>query len=113
MKTEYSIQTVAEELGLEPEDLKDIYDSYFEETREMLGQWRELWEKSDTEQLAKLFHGMKGASNNLRMDELGELAKEAEGLCKAKTPEAIPSLMEPFEREFAELEAFVQEFYGA
>ena len=111
MQEAYCVQEVAQDLGLEPEDLKEIYESYFEETHEMLGQWEVLWETKDTDQLAKLFHGLKGASNNLRMNELGELAKRGEELAKAGIQDSILEIMEQFQQELQRIERLVTEFY--
>ena len=74
----YSIDTAAEELMLEPDEMKEILEAFFEDAPALLGQGKVAVAEGDSGKLARSMHSLKGAAFNMRMDALGELAARAE-----------------------------------
>ena len=72
------IEKASVELMLEPEELHEILQAYFEDAPLMLAQGRRAVDRQDWQELAKSMHALKGASFNLRLDSMGELASRAE-----------------------------------
>ena len=63
---------------LEPEELKEILEAFFEDAPQLLDVGCRASQAGDWQQLSRSMHSLKGAAFNLRMDRLGELAARAE-----------------------------------
>ena len=74
----FLFEKASAELMLEPEELKEILQAYFEDAPQILAQGRQAADRQDWLGLARSMHAFKGASFNLRLDRLGELASRAE-----------------------------------
>lgn len=74
----FTVESSARELMLEPEDLKEIFEAFFEDAAVVVAEAEEASRKSDTETFRRRMHSLKGSALNLRMDVLGELAQKAE-----------------------------------
>jgi HPt (histidine-containing phosphotransfer) domain-containing protein len=112
MDKSYDVNRVAQELGLEPEDLKDVYDIYFEETAEALEKCEHALQAKEEEELGKLFHGLKGAANNLRLEAMGNMAKSGEERSKERAFAQIVDLLTGLRQEMAVMRQQVEAFYN-
>ena len=74
----FTVESSARDLMLEPEDLKEIFEAFFEDAVVVLAEAEEASQNDDTATFCKRMHSLKGSALNLRMDVLGELAKQAE-----------------------------------
>lgn len=74
----YSVEKAATDLMLDPDELKEILEAFFEDAPGMVERGRRAMESQDWENLARSMHSLKGAAFNMRMDVLGELAEMAE-----------------------------------
>ncbi|MCX7970854.1 MAG: Hpt domain-containing protein [Negativicutes bacterium] len=74
----YDPRQVVEEMGLDPDDMKEIFDDYFREVKTVLDQIGPAVDAGDAAQLKALLHNVKGSSGNLQMQEVYELAAKLE-----------------------------------
>ena len=105
----FLIEKASSELMLEPDELKEILQAYFEDAPQMLEQGRLAVGRQDWSSLAKNMHSLKGASYNLRLDRLGELASLAEQgntLTIAKLNEVLQAIELEMRNTEAEIAAY-------
>ena len=112
MMADYSVLETARELMLEPEDLEEIYELFFTDVKSWLQDYQQL-ATGDAGRLAALLHSLKGAANNLRMEETARKARqlEKEVLEGLSLPKTVCEL-EILQKDIGELEARVHEFYA-
>jgi len=71
-----------EELGLDEETYKDIFNVALTTTLEDLAQLKTAIDANDLKGIAELGHKMKGTFGNMRLDDLANLATKLEALSK-------------------------------
>lgn len=81
----YNVEEIAEELMLTVEEIREIYDAFFEDAAEIMRYCRETAAGSDCPGLAKKMHALKGMALNLRMTELADVALAIERSAKDGT----------------------------
>lgn len=74
----YLIEKASTELMLEPEELKEILQAFFEDAPSLIAAGRQAIAVADWSKLARSMHSLKGAAFNLRMEKIGTLAARAE-----------------------------------
>ena len=108
----YSINQAAEELMLEPEDLKEIFECFFSEADEILPKCEEALEEQDAEMLKENFHALKGSAANLRIKAVSDLALTLENEAKKGNFPAIAVSMSALKKEIVTARVIVNHFYG-
>ncbi|MCQ2754999.1 MAG: Hpt domain-containing protein, partial [bacterium] len=78
------IPRIEKDLGLDKEIIDQLLEEFFEQTKTDLDKLGVAIEKSDFEQVDQIAHSIKGASANLCLDKISELAKELEFMGKNK-----------------------------
>ena len=78
MSVSFSVESSARELMLETEDLKEIFEAFFEDAVILMEGAERASRDNDGVGFCKNMHSLKGSALNLRMDVVGELAKQAE-----------------------------------
>lgn len=106
----YSVTQMAEELMLDPADVREIFDMFFEDAHPLLQEGISALQRGDRQLLSRKMHALKGSALNLRMDRLGNLAAQAE---KNETlaVNALVELLTAIQTELEAVEACVNEFY--
>ena len=74
----YNIEEVAEELMFTTDELREIFEIYFEEAIHLLPDCHAALATQDYLKFSQIMHGFKGASSNLRMNEIADLAEVLE-----------------------------------
>lgn len=95
---------------LEPEDIQEIYTAFFEDAGPLLAAGRAALQDDDRTLLGRKMHALKGAALNLRMDEAGHLAEQAEKNTGRSISE-LEEILELIQLELERLEAAVTGFY--
>ena len=72
------IEGIAEELGLEAEDVRRLVLTFLESTEQDILLLGEAFSEGDAEKLRAAAHHIKGAAANLELNEIAEAAKEIE-----------------------------------
>jgi len=108
----YSFEQVAAELMLEPEELQQILQAYFEDAPDLLANGRMAADRGDWTGLAKNMHSLKGACFNLRLDHLGEMAAQAEG-AKGLSQAKLQELFQAMELAMQQMEMEARNHFAA
>ena len=107
----YSIDTAAAELMLEPDEMKEILEAFFEDAPALLGQGRVAVAESDGAKLSRSMHSLKGAAFNMRMNALGELAARAEKGTHLSS-DILQQIMQGIETELLSVKSAFDEYYS-
>ena len=100
------IQSLADNLGLDVEDLNELFELYIETTSTDLNQLKDALNAGDAEGAHKMAHSIKGSSGNLGLNELYEAAKEIDDRARANSLDGLDVMVQAFDKKY---EKFVQE----
>lgn len=81
-----TLNALAEKIGIDVEDLKEILALFFKTIPAQIAQMQEAAHISDFETLHVISHTLKGTAANLFYEEISKAAGEIEQLCLAKNP---------------------------
>lgn len=113
---EYNVKDVADELMFTPSELQEILEIYFEEAIHLVPECHQALESHDYVKFSQIMHGFKGASSNLRMHSLANMAEELEKLAKTAGGEelthALAKELPGLQGEIETIKASVDAFYG-
>lgn len=101
----YNVADVAEELMFTPDELQEILEIYFDEAVHVLPECHQALESRDYVKFSQIMHGFKGASANLRMHSLTNMAEQLEQLAKTAGGE---ELAHDLEEKLPELQAEIK-----
>ena len=101
------INKLAENLGLEQDEFNEIFEIYIESTNNDLEELIAAINSGDAEKAHEKTHSIKGASGNLGMDELFELAKEIDDQDRNNSLSRLDNLVKNFKIKFENL---IEEF---
>ncbi|WP_027363895.1 Hpt domain-containing protein [Desulfotruncus alcoholivorax] len=107
----YKVPDAAADIMVDPEDLKEVYEIYFDESRKNLSACCAALAKGDWKGVAKLAHAVKGASSNLRIHSIRYLAELLELHAKSGKTEAISVLLLALCKEFDTVRTEVQRYF--
>lgn len=108
---DYQVRLVADELLVSPEDLKEVYDSFFPETMDILAECESALQAANANLLRQRFHALKGSTANLRMNNMSALAKSLEIFALAADMDAIARELPSFRQRFELIKEQVETFY--
>ena len=83
------IQSLAKNLGLDLEDFNEIFEIYAETTSSDLEELKQALRYGDAQRAHEKAHSIKGASGNLGLDEVYELAKEIDDRARANSLDGL------------------------
>lgn len=109
----YDLSKVVAELMLEPEDLLEVYQSFFRETRQNLVNCHKALATANYDALPGIIHSIKGSALNLRMTELVELLLEMEYLYKKGDLKQVAHRIPDLEQKITSIESSVIRYYSA
>lgn len=114
----YSVLSVADDFMLEPEELKSIFDTFFDDLEIKLQQAEiivsDLTAAPDQkfQELMGIFHAIKGAAYNLRMNDIGDLSYRLETAAKAKESLGLSSQIDELKKMVKQIEVDIKVFYS-
>ena len=108
----YSIDNAASELMLEPEEMKEILEAFFEDAPTLLEQGKQALDDGDWQRLSRTMHALKGASLNMRMDALGASAARAEH-AEQLPLSTLQGIIRDIERELHQTERVFHEYFAS
>ncbi|MGI6648095.1 MAG: Hpt domain-containing protein [Bacillota bacterium] len=109
----YDLSRVVAELMLEPEELLEVYQSFFRETRQNLVNCHKALATANHDTLPGIFHSIKGSALNLRMTELAELLLEMENLYNKGNLREVAQRIPDLEQKVRSIESSVIRYYSA
>ena len=101
------LNELTERLGLDVEDIRELLELYVETTTSDLAQLKGAIETKDAELAHAKAHSIKGASGNLGLDEMYELAKEIDDRARANSLDGLEKMVHVFQKKF---NSFVKDF---
>ena len=101
------LNKLAERLGLDVEDIRELLELYVETTTSDLAQLKGAIETKDAELAHAKAHSIKGASGNLGLDEMYELAKEIDDRARVNSLDGLEKMVQVFQKKF---NSFVKDF---
>ncbi len=107
----YDINHAAAELFLEPPDLQEIYSIFFQEMTTLMAGYEEKMAVADFVEMRQIMHAVKGMSANLRMNQLAQLARQAEQEIINQNISPLYDLLMEIQRETDELRQQINDFY--
>ncbi len=90
------ISEVAENLGMEVDEIRELLELYVDTTRDDLTQLQAAVKAKDLTKAHEKSHSMKGSSGNLTLTELYELAKDIDDSIRSNHMDGIESKIERF-----------------
>ncbi len=101
------LNELTERLGLDVEDIRELLELYVETTTSDLAQLKGAIETKDAELAHAKAHSIKGASGNLGLDEMYELAKEIDDRARVNSLDGLEEMVQVFQKKF---NSFVKDF---
>jgi len=101
------LKKLAEKLGLDVEDIRELLELYVETTTSDLAQLKVAIETKDAELAHAKAHSIKGASGNLGLNEIYELAKKIDDLARVNALDGLEDMVQVLQEKSNSL---VEEF---
>ncbi len=102
-----NIQELSDNLGLDKEDYLELLELMVSSGGEDLDRLQSALETGDAETAAKAAHSLKGATANLGLTDLSEVAKEVELSAKSGTLQGLTEKVEILGQKLQELATLV------
>lgn len=97
----YEFKKLADDIGIEVMDLKNLYCSFIEEMDEEISLLKKHIDKKEFENLESIVHNIKGISSNLLIDDIYEHCQIFDSELKNNTFDNVTSHMEILETLYA------------
>ena len=97
------LEKLAERLGLDVEDIQELFELYVETTTSDLAELKGAIEAKDAQLAHAKAHSIKGASGNLGLDEMYNQAKEIDDLARANSLDGVENMVHVLEDKFNSL----------
>jgi len=94
------LSEMAENLGIDEEDIRELLQLYMDTTKDDLTQLNEAIKANDINKAHEKSHSIKGASGNLTLTELYEIARDFDDNIRKNNLEGIESKIEMFTIKF-------------
>jgi len=103
------MEKTAEDMGIDVEDIKELFGLYVETTAGDLAGLKEGLEKGDAVQIHERAHSIKGASGNLGLVDFYETVRDIDERALEKNLDGLEDIVKNFSNMF---DAFKEEFEG-
>ena len=97
------LEKLAERLGLDVEDIRELFELYVETTTSDLAELKGAIETKDAQLAHAKAHSIKGASGNLGIDEMYNQAKEIDDLARVNSLDGLENMVQVLEDKFNSL----------
>ena len=97
------LEKLAERLGLDVEDIRELFELYVETTTSDLAELKGAIETKDAQLAHAKAHSIKGASGNLGLDEMYNPAKEIDDLARANSLDGLENMVQVLQEKFNSL----------
>ena len=96
-------EKLAQSLGLDLEDIRELFELYVETTTTDLAELKGAIEANDAQLAHSKAHSIKGASGNLGLDEMYSLAKEIDDRARENSLDGLEGLIQALEQKYSRL----------
>jgi len=94
------LQKLAERLGLDLEDIRELLELYVETTTSDIAELKGAIEAKDAQLAHAKAHSIKGASGNLGLDEMYNLAKEIDDRARVNSLDGLEEMIQVLEEKY-------------
>ena len=94
------IQDLADNLGLEADEFYEIFELYMQTTSSDLEELKAKLDAGNAEDIHKKAHSIKGASGNLGLNELYELATEIDDRARINSLDGMEDMVRAFQEKY-------------
>jgi len=108
----YDVDVAADELMLTAEELKEVFECYFDDAVELMASCYTANREADYTLMAKKVHALKGASMSLRMHDIAAMVIELESLAHKEEGEKISRYLPEIENALDILKKEIDAFYN-
>lgn len=102
-----NFKELADNLGLEVDEYRELIELFVETGAADFNNIQEALAKSDSEQVMRSAHTIKGAAGNLGLMEVSEAAKIIEENANSNQLDGLESAVQTLKKQFEAIEAFV------
>lgn len=96
-------EKLAQSLGLDLEDIRELFELYVETTTTDLAELKGAIEANDAQLAHSKAHSIKGASGNLGLDEMYSLAKEIDDRARENSLDGLEGLIQALGQKYNRL----------
>lgn len=96
-------EKLAQSLGLDLEDIRELFELYVETTTTDLAELKGAIEANDAQLAHSKAHSIKGASGNLGLDEMYSLAKKIDDRARENSLDGLEGLIQALEQKYSRL----------
>ena len=97
------LEKLAERLGLDVEDIQELFELYVETTTSDIAELKGAIEAKDAQLVHAKAHSIKGASGNLGIDEMYNQAKEIDDLARVNSLDGLENMVQVLQEKFNSL----------
>ena len=97
------IGELAEKIGLQVEEFKEIFEIYLETTASSLKELDDALTVGDAAKVHQKAHSLKGSSANLHLNQLFELAEEIDNHASKNILNGVETLVQEFREKYEKL----------
>ena len=97
------ISELAENIGLDVEDFSEIFEIYVETTSSYLEELKIALQERDMQAVHEKAHSIKGASGNLGLNELYELARDIDERVSEDSLNGVESIVQTLSEKYEDL----------
>ncbi|MDY6790952.1 MAG: Hpt domain-containing protein [Thermodesulfobacteriota bacterium] len=97
------LEKLAKNLGLDQEDIRELFELYVETTTTDLAELKGAIEANDAQLAHTRAHSIKGASGNLGLDEMYDLAKQIDDRARVNSLAGLEELTHTLEQKYNRL----------
>ncbi|MEA3436978.1 MAG: Hpt domain-containing protein [Thermodesulfobacteriota bacterium] len=97
------LEKLAERLGLDVEDIRELFELYVETTTSDLAELKGAIETKNAQLAHAKAHSIKGASGNLGLDEMYNLAKEIDDRARVNSLDGMEEIIQGLEEKYDSL----------
>jgi HPt (histidine-containing phosphotransfer) domain-containing protein len=97
------LEKLAERLGLDVEDIQELFELYVETTTSDLAELKGAIEAKDAQLAHAKAHSIKGASGNLGLDEMYNPVKEIDDLARVNSLDGLENMVQVLQEKFNSL----------
>jgi len=97
------IAELAENIGLDLDEFAEIFEIYVETTSSYLEELKTALRDGDTKTAHEKSHSIKGATGNLGLEELYELAREIDDRVREDSMNGVEDMVNTFQEKYEKL----------
>jgi HPt (histidine-containing phosphotransfer) domain-containing protein len=101
------LKGLAADIGLDEEEMLELVELFFETSISDLERLKKALDQNDAMTVAEAAHSIKGASGNMRFEEIYELARQIEKNANKKILDGVMANVASIDQELQKISTFI------